>query len=185
MAILVPSAHGKKNTRWTFELVRKIRSAEAISDKKPLRLVQTTEVEFIDKIKNQRPLCEELFSSIEMSNLASQLSEHCSSNEIDEALAREPGSEGQECCHEHDFDKTFAFPLDDTTSVIAQADVLDRYQTEITSADEGDETAETVLNNAVNSSQGPEKGDETIPNTAMKQSSGLSQSLKFARQDAV
>lgn len=123
VAILVPSAHGKKNTRWTFELVRKIRSVEAISDKKPLRLVQTTEVEFIDKIKNQRPLCEELFSSIEMSNLASQLSEHCSSNEIDEALAREPGSEGQECCHEHDFDKTFAFPLDDTTSVIAQADV--------------------------------------------------------------
>ena len=58
-----------------------------------------------------------------MSNLASQRSEHCSSNEIGEPHAREPETEGQECSHEHDFDKTFTFPADDTTSVIAEADV--------------------------------------------------------------
>ena len=52
-----------------------------------------------------------------MTNLPSRLSEHYSSNEIDESLRREPKIEGQENCH--DFDKTFTFPLDDTTSVIA------------------------------------------------------------------
>ena len=53
----------------------------------------------------------------------SQPSEQCSSNEIDTPLAREPETEGRECCHGQDFDKTFTFPLDDTTSVIAEADV--------------------------------------------------------------
>jgi len=52
-----------------------------------------------------------------MTNLPPRLSEHYSSNEIDESLPREPKIEGQENCH--DFDKTFTFPLDDTTSVIA------------------------------------------------------------------
>ena len=56
-----------------------------------------------------------------MTNLPSQLSEHYSSNEIDESLPREPKTEGQENCH--DFDKTFTFPLDDTTSVLAEAAV--------------------------------------------------------------
>ena len=65
---------------------------------------------------------EELFSSVALSSLASQRSEHYSSNEIDEAHARQPETEAQECSHEHDFDKTFTSPPDDATSVITEAD---------------------------------------------------------------
>ena len=60
-------------------------------------------------------------SSLETTNISSLLSENYSSNEMVESLSRKPKIEEQENCH--DFDTTFTFPLDDTTSVTAEAAV--------------------------------------------------------------
>lgn len=60
-----------------------------------------------------------LFSSLQMTNLPPQYSEQYSSNEIVEVLPREQKTEEQE--NYRDLDATF--PLDDSTSLIAEAEI--------------------------------------------------------------
>ena len=68
-----------------------------------------------------RTFSEELFSSVKMTNLPSKFNEQYLSNEIVKALPREPKTEGQENCR--DLDTIFKFPLNDTASVIAEAQI--------------------------------------------------------------